>query len=123
MNIGEEIRRQRKARKWSIEKLSLESDANFSTIALIEQGKVDPRLSTIRRILKAMGLQLTIEKEGWKQYKEGDEIPEGKYLVQCTDGEMHTGTMTSFGWIFGYYVPAIVAYRQLPEKYRGEQDE
>lgn len=118
MEIGEEIRRQRKSRKWSIERLSLESEANFSTIALIEQGKVDPRLSTVRRILKAMGLRLAIEKEGWKPYKEGDEIPNGKYLVQCTDGEMYAGAMTSFGWIFGYYVPEIVAYRPLPERYK-----
>ena len=122
MHIGEEIRRQRKAKKWSIERLSLESDVNFSTIALVEQGKVNPLLSTILRILEPMGLHLAIEKEGWKPYKEGEEIPNGKYLVQCTDGEMYTGAMTSFGWIFGYYVPEIVAYRNLPEKYRGEQD-
>lgn len=123
MNIGEEIRRQRKIRKMSIEKLSLETDVSFSTIAFTEQGRTDPRLSTVNRILEAMGLRLVIEKEGWKPYIEGDEIPNGKYLVQCTDGEMYTGAMTNFGWIFGYHVPEIVAYRPLPERYKEKRYE
>ena len=123
MDIGEEIRRQRKIRKMSIEKLSLETDVSFSTIAFTEQGRTDPRLSTVNRILEPMGLRLVIEKEGWKPYIEGDEIPNGKYLVQCTDGEMYTGAMTNFGWIFGYHVPEIVAYRSLPERYKEKRYE
>ena len=118
MNTGEEIRRQRKIRKMSIEKLSLESGVSFSTIAFTEQGRTDPRLSTVIRMLEPMGLHLEITNEEWKPYNEGDEIPNGKYLVQCTDGEMYTGAMTSFGWIFGYYIPVIVAYRHLPERYK-----
>ena len=66
------------------------------------------------------GHAITVRKDdasAWKPYHDGDDIPDGRYLVQAADGEMHTGTMTGFGWIFGHYVPPVVAYRELPEKY------
>ena len=57
----------------------------------------------------------------WIPYSKGDEVPLGRYLVQCENGEMHTGSFTAWGWMFGYYVPHVVAYMPLPEPYKEKE--
>lgn len=82
--------------------------------------KITEEVLPMSPILMSGTLKLDWIPSAWKPYNDEDDIPEGKYLVQTVDGEMHTGYMSSFGWMFGQYVPRVVAYRPLPEKYKGD---
>lgn len=64
MNIGEEIRRLRKAYGWTVEQLALESDCTITQVSRIERGLTSPKMETVERLLGAMGMKLTITEKG-----------------------------------------------------------
>lgn len=53
-SIGVQIRRQREARKWSMEELAERAGFSKQSIWLIETGQSQPRRSTISKIAKAL---------------------------------------------------------------------
>ena len=60
MNIGEEIRRYRKANKMTVEDLSLTAGISTNTIGNIERGITDPRFTIALDLLDTMGMQIKI---------------------------------------------------------------
>src|SRR5688500_15007812 len=55
MTAAMRIRQARQARGWTQRKLALRAGVPQSTVGRIEAGIVDPRVSTIQRILRACG--------------------------------------------------------------------
>lgn len=53
-----EVRQARQARGWTQRKLAIRAGVPQSTIGRIEAGLVDPRVSTLERILRACGHEL-----------------------------------------------------------------
>lgn len=53
-DIGAKIRRLRKERKWSQEKLAVYSDLSVSTIRTIELGIANPTMETLQSIASAL---------------------------------------------------------------------
>ena len=60
MNIGEEIRRIRKAKAMTIEDLALASGISENAIGYIERGVSDPRYTVALDLLDTMGMQIKI---------------------------------------------------------------
>ena len=54
MNIGDRIRALREERKFSLRKVATVCDISASLLSQIETSKVDPSLSTLRKIAKAL---------------------------------------------------------------------
>lgn len=52
--FGENIRRLRKERKLTMEELANQADIELSQIYRIETGKINPKLTTILRVAKAL---------------------------------------------------------------------
>ena len=59
MNIGEKIRRVREARKLSQKEVALAIGMDQSQYSKIEKGKTDPSTSTLDKITKAIGVELS----------------------------------------------------------------
>lgn len=60
MNIGEEIRRFRKANHMTVEDLSLAAGISTNTIGNIERNVTDPRFTIALDLLDTMGMQIKI---------------------------------------------------------------
>ncbi|MBU6434308.1 MAG: helix-turn-helix transcriptional regulator [Nitrospirae bacterium] len=60
----------REARGLSLRKLATMADVHFVTLARLEAGKLDPRLSTLLKLCKVLGVSLT-ELVGKKPFKKG----------------------------------------------------
>ena len=60
--IGAEIKELRCLKKMSVRKLSEHCGIDFSNIAKIEKGKLNPSLETVDAILKPLGATIKIEK-------------------------------------------------------------
>lgn len=60
--IGAEIKELRCLKKMSVRKLSEQCGIDFSNIAKIEKGKLNPSLETVDAILKPLGATIKIEK-------------------------------------------------------------
>jgi transcriptional regulator with XRE-family HTH domain len=58
MNVGERIRQTREGKTWSLRQLAKLSRISPSLLSQIETGKVDPSLSTLRRIAQALDTPL-----------------------------------------------------------------
>jgi transcriptional regulator with XRE-family HTH domain len=58
IRIGKKITKLREARGITLEKLAYENDISKSTVARIEQGVVDARISNLERI--ATGLEISL---------------------------------------------------------------
>lgn len=52
--FGENIRRIRLEKKWSMEYLANQADVELSQIYRIEKGKINPKLTTIMLLLKTL---------------------------------------------------------------------
>jgi transcriptional regulator with XRE-family HTH domain len=50
------LREWRKRRGWSLRQLGERSGVSFVNISRIEAGKLDPRLSTLERLARALGI-------------------------------------------------------------------
>ena len=59
--IAKIIREGRKKKNWGFRKLGHETGVDKNTIASLEAGKTDPRLSTVIDILHALGYKLVIK--------------------------------------------------------------
>ena len=57
--FGERVKKLREAKNLSLNMLAYENDINKSTLSRIENGLVDPKLSTIHKI--AEGLEMSID--------------------------------------------------------------
>ena len=57
--VGATIRKLRKARKWSQEKLSEYAELGTVQISRIENGRVRPTLVTLMKLAMALGVSLT----------------------------------------------------------------
>jgi transcriptional regulator with XRE-family HTH domain len=57
--FGERVKKLREAKNLSLNMLAYENDINKSTLSRIENGLVDPKLSTIHKI--AEGLEMPID--------------------------------------------------------------
>jgi len=57
--FGERVKKLREAKNLSLNMLAYENDINKSTLSRIENGLVDPKLSTIHKI--AEGLEIPID--------------------------------------------------------------
>lgn len=55
------VRRARQARGWSQRKLAVRAGVPQSTVGRIEAGIVDPRLSTVERLLRACGEEWDVQ--------------------------------------------------------------
>jgi transcriptional regulator with XRE-family HTH domain len=54
--FGQNVRRLRKEKKLSMQRLAHEADIELSQIYRIETGKINPKLSTILNIAKTLGV-------------------------------------------------------------------
>jgi transcriptional regulator with XRE-family HTH domain len=52
------LRQWRERRGWSLRELGERSGVSYVTIANIEAGKLDPRLSTLERLARALGISV-----------------------------------------------------------------
>jgi transcriptional regulator with XRE-family HTH domain len=59
--IGNEIRRLRRRRGWTLRELAERSGIAEPNISQIERGRVDPRLSSLQRLLGALDAELTTQ--------------------------------------------------------------
>lgn len=59
IQFGKHLKRLREAKGISLNMLAYENDLNKSTLSRIENGKVDPKLTTIYKI--AQSLEITID--------------------------------------------------------------
>lgn len=63
----------------------------------------------------------------WKPVKSIEEIPEGAWLVQLSNGKMATANIGRFmhviGGRFDFDMQPVVAYMPLPKPYVGAGDE
>lgn len=57
--LGSEIRKRRKIRDWSQEKLAEVSGVAFNHVSRIERGVTNPRLATLKLITDALGTSLS----------------------------------------------------------------
>lgn len=57
MRLGSEIRRRRKAQKWTLERLAQESGLSPHYLSTVETGGRDPSVSTVVAIAKALGAE------------------------------------------------------------------
>ncbi len=57
MRLGSEIRRRRKAHKWTLERLAQESGLSPHYLSTVETGRRDPSVSTVVAIAKALGVE------------------------------------------------------------------
>ena len=55
-DLGAAIHRRRKALGWTLEALSVRSGVQICTISKLERGVIDPKLSTVNRVLTALPL-------------------------------------------------------------------
>lgn len=77
--IGDVIRKLRRERHWSLDKMAEVSGVNRMSLSEIERGVVDPRRSTIEKVAGAFGLQI-----------------DGLYaLAKASDPVRHAGTQQS----------------------------
>jgi predicted transcriptional regulator len=60
MTVATELRRARQARGWTQRTLAVRAGVPQSTVGRIEAGLVDPRASTLDRLLRACGLELGV---------------------------------------------------------------
>ena len=56
--FGERIRQLRENKKISLTRLAYDNDINKATLSMIENGKNDPQLSTIKRISLALDISV-----------------------------------------------------------------
>lgn len=56
--FGDNLRKLRQAKSLSMEKLSYEVDVDISQIHRIEKGKINPTLSTLSALAKALDISL-----------------------------------------------------------------
>jgi transcriptional regulator with XRE-family HTH domain len=59
MNIGEQIKKIRTAKNLSQKEVALALEMDQAQFSRIENGKTDPAFSTIEKIAKALGVELT----------------------------------------------------------------
>ena len=52
------LKQWRERRGWSLRQLGERSGVSFVTISNIETGKLDPRLSTLERLARALGISI-----------------------------------------------------------------
>jgi len=52
------LRQWRERRGWSLRELGERSGVSYVTIANVEAGKLDPRLSTLERLARALGISV-----------------------------------------------------------------
>ena len=52
------LKKWRELRGWSLRQLGQRSGVSFANISNIETGKLDPRLSTLERLARALGISL-----------------------------------------------------------------
>jgi transcriptional regulator with XRE-family HTH domain len=60
IELGEQVRRLRRARGWSQEELATRAHTSQAAIARLELGDVDPKVSTLERLSTALGADLVI---------------------------------------------------------------
>jgi transcriptional regulator with XRE-family HTH domain len=59
IHIGKKITKLREAKGMTLERLAYENDISKSTVARIEQGVVDARISNLERIAKGLEIKLS----------------------------------------------------------------
>ena len=86
MTIGENIRKYRKEQGLTQKELASLSNLNEVTIRSYENGRYKPKLETLRRISKALGVYIGNFIEDWSQFTQ-DEIGNDFFLdaVQYSD--------------------------------------
>jgi len=57
--FGSQIRKLRKAKKWTMKDLAFEADVELSQIHRIEKGKINPTLTTILLLADALQIPAT----------------------------------------------------------------
>ena len=57
-HIGSRLRSLREAREWRLERLAVESDIPYPTIARIERGESTPRVVHLRQLAAALDVSL-----------------------------------------------------------------
>jgi transcriptional regulator with XRE-family HTH domain len=69
MNIGDRIRKARTAQGLSQKEVALSIEMDQSQYSKIERGLTDPSISTVERIIKAIGLD-------WNEFFQPDSLPQ-----------------------------------------------
>lgn len=59
-DLAETIRTERARRRWSQSDLAQQAGVSTWTVSTIEDGTARPRIETVRRLLSALGLRLSI---------------------------------------------------------------
>lgn len=59
-NFGNNIRKIRLAKKWSMEHLANKADIELSQVYRIEKGKINPKLTTIMLICEALETDIRV---------------------------------------------------------------
>ncbi len=59
--VGDAIRRERKAKKWTLKTLSEHSDLSISFLSDLERGQVTPSLGTLEKLATAFQKTITID--------------------------------------------------------------
>ena len=78
----ENLRRYRNERGLSVRDLAVEAGVHYVSIVRLENGKFDPRLSTLRKLAKALGVTVCdlIDKPSNKGRKNGTDKTKGRLL-------------------------------------------
>ncbi len=66
--MGERLKDARKRFRWTQQDLAAKSGVGIATVRRIEQGAIEPRMATTRRLAETLQLR-----EGWLAYGEGGE--------------------------------------------------
>jgi XRE family transcriptional regulator, regulator of sulfur utilization len=67
--MGLNLRRERKAKRWSMYRLAKESGRSAETIRKLEDGKADPTVGVLQDLADALGVPLIRLIEGRKRKK------------------------------------------------------
>ena len=82
MSVTTTLALHRKARKMSLEALAVEAGVSRLTVQRMEAGKIDPRLSTVEEIGRALGLELVFVPTALKREVETFLQSGGRTLAQ-----------------------------------------
>lgn len=76
--IGERMKRARRRRAWTQERLAREADLTVRTLHRVETGAVEPRPSTLNKLAGALGVRVEWLTEGEEPMAAGDWAKEGQ---------------------------------------------
>ena len=89
MDIGQEIRRLREEKEWTQTQLAYHADTAPSSISLIESGRREPNVGTLRKLAQALDVEL-VELLGEPARKKARALPEPTEKQKAAPGNYAT---------------------------------